>query len=444
MRLYHKLALYNIITKLAIIAISGLVILALTYRISTRHLQERLIDKRNKLIKNLSKAEIEELVNMQRSFTDYNILKEEYIILTQYSGNIRRSTRPVFTSENRNVDGQVEEYLILSSYFTYAGKNYKLEIGETMVAVLELEQTILYYTLLTMIISVIVSLVIDIGFTQFLLRPFYWIISQKINNVNDPVLFNYESVNTSTKDFRLLDESISLLMRKLAQQIIKEKQFISNVSHELLTPISIMMSRLENLLNDEALSDEGMNKIVASLKTLRRLKAIIQSLLLISKIENNQYEKSDNINLKRIIEDIYEDLEDRLIEKNITFQSRMQYSHHIKANETLVHILCANIISNAIKYNKRDGKVIISDSLDAAEYNLYIKDEGNGMLPDEIERAFRRYEKLGTTEADSHGLGLAIAKSISDFHNIKISIQSEKNDGTEVRLRFPLQAQPKS
>ena len=281
MRLYLKITLYNILTKIAIIAVSAAVISSLTFKISTNHLQHRLLDESNKVVKNLSKAEIKDLVNLQRTFTDYNILKEEYILIKEEPKYSLKIKKPIFVSEKRVVEGETEEYLILIRYFNYGGKTYELEIGQTTMALMALEKTILYFALITMIVSVIVTLLIDMGFMQYLLKPFYWIVDQKINNVNDPIHFSNEKVKTTTTDFRLLDESISSMMEKISSQIIKEKQFISNVSHELLTPISIMKSRFENLLNDEALSDEGMNKVVASLKTLARLKAIIHSLLLI-------------------------------------------------------------------------------------------------------------------------------------------------------------------
>lgn len=440
MKLQHKLALFNIFTKIAIIAISGLFVTILTNNISINHLQGRLIDKKNKLISNLSMAEINELVNMQKTFTDYNILKEEYIIIDQVPKPSKRNTKIYFSTEERQVDDESQKYLIMTNYFTFGGKFYRLEIGETMNAVSQIETTLLYFTLLTLVISVIASLLVEMTFTRFLLIPFYQIINLKLNNVNDPIHYNSTHIETSTEDFRLLDDSISALMKKISNQIIIQKQFITNVSHELLTPISLMMPRLENLLNDENLSDKGMNKIVASLKTLNRLKSIIHSLLLISKVEHNQFIKNDIILINKLIEEIYGELKDRLPEKDIKIQIKLLHHFEVFGNEALVHILCTNIINNAIKYNKAGGKVIITDSLSTNAYILYIKDEGIGMNPDEIELAFNRFERLGTSEADSYGLGLAIVKSIAAFHDIGVSVISNKKSGTTASITFPRQA----
>lgn len=403
-------------------------------------MESRLIDKKNKLFSNLSMAEINELVNMQKTFTDYNILKEEYIIIDQVPKPSKKNTKIYFSTEERQVDNESQKFLIMTNYFAFGGKFYRLEIGETMSAVSRLETTILYFTLLTLVISVIASLLIEMTFTRFLLIPFYQIINLKLKNVNDPIHYNSIHIATSTEDFRLLDDSISELMNKISTQITIQKQFITNVSHELLTPISLMMPRLENLLNDENLSDKGMNKIAASLKTLNRLKSIIYSLLLISKVEHNQFIKNDTILINKLIEEIYEELKDRLPEKDIKVQIKLLHHFELFGNEALVHMLCTNIINNAIKYNKASGKVIITDSLNTNAYILSIKDEGIGMNPDEIDLAFNRFERLGTSEADSYGLGLAIVKSIAAFHDIGISVISTKKLGTTISITFPLQA----
>jgi len=436
MKLQHKLALYNTFTKIAIIAILGILILIFIDRISTDNLQQRLIDKRQKLIRDLSAAEIKDLLNPQTTFTDYNILKEEYIEVKAAASN-KTDTIPVFTTETREIEGEEQDYLIITSYFKYGGKSYHLEIGETMQAIKRVENTILFFTLMILLVSVGLSIIADLAFTKFLLTPFYRIIDQKLNKVDDPTHFNYSPTKTTTEDFKLLDDSISLMMKKISDQILTEKQFISNVSHELLTPISILRIRLENILNDENLSTESLNKIVASLKTLSRLKAIINSLLLISKIENKQFNKNDVVSIQVLIDDIHEELEDRLIAKDIIFENNLKYKFKLKGNQALIHTLCMNLINNAIKYNKEKGKIILSDKLTNTEYSLFIHDDGIGMEYEQIEKAFTRFEKLNTTDdEDSYGLGLAIVKSISDFHHIGVSINSQKDQGTTVCLTF--------
>jgi signal transduction histidine kinase len=434
MKLQFKLALYNTLTKVAIITMLGILILVSINHISVNHIQQRLLQKKSRLVANLSSLEINDLL-MQKTFTDYNLLREEYIILKE----IKKEEKPIkqkFSQEQRSIEGNQEEFQILITDFTYEGKSYRLELGETMSTLAALERTISVFTFGILIAAVILTLITDLAFTQFLLAPFYRIIDQKLNKVNDPINFNYQPVKTTTDDFRILDRSISVLMNKIATLFLTEKEFIANVSHELLTPISVLSTRLENLLNDEQLSQEGENKLFASLKTLNRLKAIINSLLLISKVENNQYNKPDIISVKHTVDEVYEELEHRLLMMKLKISIDLPDDHTFTGNRSLFHTLLMNLVNNAIKYNVPSGSVrIYSDQHDEG-YTLIIADTGIGMDAEIVEHAFIRFEKLQSDKEDSHGLGLAIVRSIAAFHDIRVSIKSKKGEGTQVSIIF--------
>ncbi|TKC55297.1 HAMP domain-containing histidine kinase [Pedobacter hiemivivus] len=435
MKLQFKLALYNTLTKIAIITVLGILILVSINHISINHIQNRLLQKKIRLIANLSNVEINDLL-LQKTFTDYNLLREEYIILKE----IKKTDHPIkqkFLRELRSIEGNQEEFQILITDFNYEGKSYRLELGETMSTLAQLEHTISMFTFGILIAAVILTLIIDLSFMQFLLGPFYQIIDQKLNKVNDPINFNYHPVKTSTDDFKILDQSISVLMNKIATLFLTEKEFIANVSHELLTPISILNTRLENLLNDEQLSPEGENKLFACLKTLNRLKAIINSLLLISKVENHQYGKTDTISVKHTVEEVHEELEHRLLMMKLKMHINLTEDYSFTGNKSLFHTLLMNLINNAIKYNKPSGSVDIYSESSVEGYTLVIADTGLGMNPKLVQNAFIRFEKLQSEKEDSHGLGLAIVRSIAAFHEIKIDITSEKGQGTQVRIVFP-------
>lgn len=436
MKLQLKLALYNTLTKVAIITLMGIFILVSINRISVNHIHQRLIQKKNKLVTNLSSTAINDLLTQQKTFTDYNLLKEEYIILKEVKNNHKEKLKQYFSQETREIEGSQEEYQILSAEFEYQGKRYLLELGETMSTVGQLEHTISVFTFLILLAAVVLTLLTDLAFSKFLLAPFYQIIDQKLNKVNDPISFNYEPVKTTTEDFRILDQSISTLMNKIADLFLTEKEFIANVSHELLTPISILNTRLENVLNDEKLSVEGENKIFACLKTLNRLKSIINSLLLISKVENNQYKKPDAIVLKEMIHEVYEELEHRLDMMNLTFTINLSQDYVFKGNRTLFHTLLMNIVNNAIKYNRPSGSLNIYDTFLEGRYALVIEDTGQGMAVNQVSHAFQRFEKFQSEKEDSYGLGLSIVKSIAIFHELDLEIESEIGKGTRVIIIF--------
>lgn len=435
MKLQVKFSLYNAITKIAIIVVLGAIILFSLDRLAYNQLDNRLLKKKGKIIEHLSDGEIDSLLSNEPSFTDYNILKEEFIILTDIPDNQKDSSARIIT-EKREIEGDIEFYRILNYKFNYRQNWYKLELGESMTALQGIKNSIRFYMLIVLVGALVITLLTDLAFTNFLLKPFYLIIDKKLNKVNDPSHYNYQNIPTNTDDFKILDNSINSLMRKINTLFALEKQFIANVSHELLTPISILSTRFENMLNTQGIPVEHENKIFASLKTLNRLKFIINSLLLISKVENNQYLKTEEISLNEELQDIYEDLEDRMADKNLNYQLDLKSNYHFTGNKALIHTLLINIINNAIKYNNENGEIKVIGELRNHHYKLTISDNGPGMGQELLENAFDRF-KRGNTEEHGFGLGLAIVQSIAKFHKIEIEIHSEEHKGTSITLIFP-------
>jgi len=436
MKLELKLALYNTLTKIAVVLCTGVITLLAIEKLSYKHIELRLENGKNELIKNLSSTEINSFLANQKTYTDYNLQKQEFIQITPlpYEPNPAGISR--FRTSSRKLEKSVETYRILSTHLNFNSHTYLVEIGESIETIEDLKTIIKQFTLVVLIVVLTLTLISDLIFTKYLLNPFYKIIDRKLIKVNDPLNFDYEKVKTTTHDFNLLDDSISTLMKKISNLFMLEKQFIANVSHELLTPISIISSRLENLMLKEQLTEEAENKLFASLKTLNRLKSIINSLLLISKVENNQFNKTDHVVIADVLDEILEELEDRLEAKRLTLYNQLKYKYTLTGNRPLIHTLLFNIINNAIKYNFDKGAITISDSLNEQNYTLIITDTGVGMEPRQIERAFNRFEKLESDAMESYGLGLAIAKSIASFHNIYINIQSAKDKGTTFVLNF--------
>jgi len=434
MKLQVKFSLYNAVTKIAIILLLGAAILFSLEKLAYNQLDNRLIKKKNKIIKNLTDSEIDSLLNNQDSFTDYNILKEEFIVLQDIPDNQKDSSAIVYT-ERREIEGNIEVYRILNYKFSYHTNWYNLEIGETMTTLQSIKNSIRFYTLIVLVIALLITLVADYAFSNYLLKPFYMIIDKKINKVDDPLHYNYQNIPTTTEDFKMLDNSVNTLMRKINTLFALEKQFIANVSHELLTPISILSTRFENMLNTPEIPVEHENKIYASIKTLNRLKVIINSLLLISKVENNQYLKTEEIDLREKLTDIYEDLEDRIADKNISYHIDIRDDYRFIGNKALMHTLLMNVINNAIKYNRDGGQISITGNFVNHKYILTISDNGFGMSEELVENAFDRF-KRGNTEENGFGLGLAIVQSIAIFHKIDIEIKSVEQVGTSISLIF--------
>jgi signal transduction histidine kinase len=344
--------------------------------------------------------------------------------------------KTTFSNDYRTIEGEENEYRILQYHFTYENQGYQLEIGSSLSEVNDLTFIIRLFIIIVLVVILLVTFLADTVYIEYLLKPFYKIIDTKIRRVNEPEAFDHTPINAKSRDFRELDLVLNQMMDRIGELFKKEKQFISNVSHELLTPIALLKNKFENLLQNESLDDNAFDKIASSLKTLDMLKKIINNLLLISRIENNQYEANEKISFKEILNDLQEDLQDRIEDKEIEFSNQLEHNFSFTGNKTLIHILIYNLVINAIKYNKPKGSIIVEDGFHNSQYFIAIKDSGIGMSASQIEKVFNRFARI-SSDQDGQGLGLAIAESIAVFHHIEIKVTSEIKEGTSFTLLFP-------
>ncbi|TPD72295.1 HAMP domain-containing histidine kinase [Flavobacterium microcysteis] len=406
-------------------------------KVAYKNIENTMIEKRDKFVNRLNTSEINAFIERNDStelYVSFSNLHSEFLRLYR-SNNITRP-KDYFVNESRKVENETNEYRVLYHHFSYKNTNYVLEIGEHLNEVDELLDKFHLVILLLLTATLIVSHFAQSVFIDYLLKPFQKIIDTKINLINEPELFDHSKVHTTTSDFAVLDDGLNQMMDRIQEQFKKEKQFIANVSHELLTPISILQNRLENLLNNESINDEGVDKIVVSLRNLDTLKRIINNLLLISRIENHQYSNFESIDFRNLVSELLADFDDRIEMKQLHVLNTVENDFVFEGNKTLIHILIYNIVFNAIKFTPNGGSLIISDSFEEGRYCIAIADTGKGMTEVQLSQIFNRFMKINLEE-EGQGLGLAIVSSIANLHKIEIKVSSELNVGTTFRLVFP-------
>ena len=291
------------------------------------------------------------------------------------------------------------------------------------------------FTVWLMLIVVLLSIASDFAFIGMLLIPFNKILD-KLRAVGDPLKFESHPVKSSTFEFAYMDQTFENLMHKIKADFNNEKEFIANVSHELQTPISILQNRFENIISDGKTDHETAIKIVESQKTLNRLSRVIKALLMISKIENEQYIKTETASFNEIFNEITDEIEDRCIHKDVTIINTITNEIVLEnCNTSLIHIMLSNLIGNAIKYNKNGGSITISGNRTLNHFQVVISDTGMGIEPDKLSLIFDRFVRFHANDGNSFGLGLPIVKTIANFHHIEITVVSEVNVGTTFTLK---------
>jgi signal transduction histidine kinase len=260
--------------------------------------------------------------------------------------------------------------------------------------------------------------------------PFYKTLDQlntfKIDSKSD---LNFE--NSDVFEFRQLNKSLNILVQKMQSDFRNLKEFTENASHEIQTPVAIIKSKLENVLQDKTLATKQYEQIQQAYESVTRLSKLNEALLLLSKIENQQFPDVAEIDLYELVSQQSEFIEELIAFKKIQIILTDQNPLVVKMNPYLADILINNLLGNAVKHNVENGQIIITSS----ENELTISNTGKPLTisPDQL---FQRFYKQNTGN-ESTGLGLAIASEIcsksglilrydyqNGFHNLTLSIQN--------------------
>lgn len=433
MKLLTKLTLFVTLSKLVIVVLFVLLLPVLVDKIAFQYTNYYLRQQKDKVLRVIDRNGIDYYFQGDSSYGSYTMLKEEYISLEPALNEVRDT---ILTSQ-RLVEGDTLTYRILNHEFDHQGKRYMLEVGKTIATISQYNRPLQRVALYVLSALIALTIVADLTYTRLVLRPLQVIINSKLINQQFPFREHLQPIKTNTSDFRYLDQSLIELMNKIRLDFEREREFTSNASHELMTPITILQNKMENLLTEE-LPDDAQDKIVGMMKTLNRLKRIVNSLLLISRIENEQFARTETVDLTGVINEVAEELQDRMQVKNIQYTTVLPSSLAVnEANRDLLFQLIYNLVNNAIRYNRENGSIHISTSVAPDDgIILHIEDTGVGIKPELIPGLFDRFKKSGNPGEENYGLGLAIVRSIADYHHATISVSSAPGKGSRFTIVF--------
>lgn len=437
MKLISKLTLFVTLSKLAVVLLFVFTLPYLIGGIARDYTDSYLRQQKEKVLEIIAKNGVNTYLQGKESYGSYTMLKEDYISLEPVDSGFLIDS--IYTDE-RIIEEDTLSYRILAHAFIAGDKKYLMEVGKTVATINQYNrplQKIATYVLLGLILF---TLIIDLFYTRFLLRPLGKIIRTKIRNRKFPFNENSEPIKTTTTDFRYLDTSLINLMQQIHEAFEKEREFTANASHELMTPIGILQNKIENLMGEPDVDQMVQERLIGMQRTLNRLKRIVHSLLLISRIENDQFNKNESLGLYELLSDIEEEISHRLNEKGVSMSIDISRDVILTGiNRDLIFQLMYNLINNAIRYNKQHGGILISDKMmDDGSCAITIRDTGIGIPGEDISTIFNRFKKANKSEeTGGYGLGLSIVKSIADYHGINIDLISEVDRGTEFTVSFP-------
>ncbi len=233
-------------------------------------------------------------------------------------------------------------------------------------------------------------------------------------------------------EIKELSEKFDDLIQRIYKDYKKQKEFSSNVAHELRTPIAIMQAQVD-VFNEKNTDENNLDFIETMDANLKRLKKLIDSVLLLSK--RNKL-KISSVNLDNMIDEILFDLDDFASKKNISLD--YQYSNiSIDSDDVLIQRLIFNIIENAIKYTEEDGAVDVSVRRDDRQTVIRIADNGIGISDEKKEEIFDLFYQVDDSRnKEGFGIGLSLSKDIAETLGAEIEVRDNNPKGTIFLIKF--------
>jgi len=412
MKLLSKYSRFNLFSTLIIFLFSGIVFYFLLNLIFTRQTDDDL---------KIEKHEIELYVQRYHSLPDEVNSSDQ---VTTFEPAARVLPDVNFSSEEMSADKKEEKELFrkVEFYITADQRAYKVTVAESEEATEQLMKTVIAVSVITMLIVLLTNILINRQILKKLWKPFYSSLDLVKNykpGKNVPVFSA-----TNIDEFNALNQTLENAVNNTEREFRTLKEFTENASHEMQTPLAVIRSKMDVLIQDEQLSESQSVILQGMYEALKRLARLNQSMLLLHKIENNLFEKRSLLDFRELTEKKIVYFNELMQSKSLHCSSSLGDAR-INMNPELADILLNNLFSNAIRHTGKGGKIhieleqeklLISNSSDTAAL------DGN--------KIFRRFYKEGPGQ-ERHGLGLAIAEQICIASGFRIGYDFT---GTEHRF----------
>lgn len=327
----------------------------------------------------------------------------------QYPAEIHKDT--LLYSE---MTGSFTPYRQLYFPINYKNRSFLVNINQPT-----MESDDLFYAVVASLLILFTLSLLFVYITSYSLKRSVWRpLNKNLKKLRAYGLRANSVLQLEKSDIQEFDEQNEVIMKmvdKINEDYENSRIFSENASHEMQTPLSIIKSKIDLLLQENVPEEERISNLVAMSRATTRLSRLNRSLLLLTKINNDHFQDKEQLNISSMIESYLFDLSELIESKKITLTSNIE-PYTLNISPILAEVLVSNILSNSIKHNIENGKIDIS--LKSGLLTI----ENNCELPDNTENLFYRHNRpqSRSNAKNSTGLGMSIIKSICDKNEFKV------------------------
>lgn len=308
---------------------------------------------------------------------------------------------------------QNEQNVKVSAYRNINGNSYYISTYGAMIEPDDITEAVIKTLLWILGLQIIGAIGVGFLVSGRLFKPFRETL-EKIGNFQLHKKEYVPAEKTGVKEFNDLNHFVEQMTRKAVSDYKNLKEFAENASHELQTPLAIAKGKLE-LLSETDLSEEQYKYIESLERSVKKLSRLSESLALLTKIENHEFQNNERVNLSDLVNESLEAFTEFIALNNLSVDTMIKDGVVIKMHPVLADILWTNLFQNAVRHNIENGKI----KIELTEEKLTILNTGDDpeVNPDQLFERFRKAEQ----SSESIGLGLSIIKRIIDQNNLSIS-----------------------
>lgn len=308
------------------------------------------------------------------------------------------------------------------------GKYYLVTITKSLLPTEDLVQGVG-----EIIAILIVALVLTLSYlTRSMSKRIWGPFNQTISSLRDYQISNTEKVNfpkTFIDEFKELNQVLLSMIWKNKKDYESLKEFTENASHEIQTPLAIIKSKAELLLQECNLKPKNLEDVGRIYEAANRLSRLKQGLSMLSKMDNNQFYEVEPIEMDEFLNKKISNFSELIEMKNISLRKVFNAKPMLILNNTMAYVLITNLLNNAIKHNVENGEILITLN----DNELIIENTGL-TIKEDPENFFQRFKK-GSNSSESSGLGLALIKKVCDIYDMRINY-SVSDNRHRIAIRF--------
>lgn len=341
-------------------------------------------------------------------------------ILFMPLGNKKIERRFLDTIYREAGDNDLEAGRALISSVKVSGQNYRILVTQSKVETEDLIQIIFLITIGVIATLLVVLSVLNRVILKSIWQPFYKVLAQ-LKEFRLASHAGISSTPSQIDEFKELDNAVMRMADRVNNDYQNLKAFTENASHELMTPISVINSKLDTLVQTGEFTDDQSKLLNDIYGTVARLTRLNKSMLLLAKIENGQIRDEEEVDLKTMIEECLYQQEESIQRSGIILELHLG-DKMLKASKLLMEVLLNNLLSNAIRHNYPNGNI----TLTLLPEQLIVSNTGSGAF--NIDHALKRFHKADGSEGI--GLGLTLCKQICDNYGFKLAYLHDKQTHT--------------